>query len=157
MKIAILVLVLIYLLGCGDSSTRLVTSKVVKITTPDGVEIRDGEVSQVLANIESKDRFVSYLQRHNIYYRLDDRFPNEVSWIPESDEHGKEVMRAAFGIPLDQIQKLFSDEKEYDEYVSILNRHEINYHTQSFEEQFLVIWTPESESVSKRIDDEVRK
>lgn len=146
MKPFTLLIMFLLLLGCSDPSTKVVSSETVKVTTPDEVEIRDGEISQVLANEESKDRFVAYLESQNIYYRLDDRFPNEVIWATENDEHREKVTRAAFGIPENQVQKLFHNSEEYNKYIAVLQDLEIEHVAQPFKGQFVVIWTPKNDN-----------
>ncbi|MBW4934981.1 hypothetical protein [Marinobacter sp. F4206] len=99
MKPLIILLLSFFIVGCDSPEPRVIDSEIVKTTTPDGVEIRKGEISEVMTSKKNKDRFVSYLQKNDIYYRLDNRYPNEVSWIPESEEHRQEIFKKAFSGP----------------------------------------------------------
>jgi hypothetical protein len=146
-----------FIYACGEPESSIAHSEIVSITTPDGVEIRSGEISEVMASDEAKNKFLAYLENNDIYYRLDDRYPNEVSWVPESEMHQKEIIRKAFEIPVNQIQKLFKNEENYKKYQSILQEYNIEHIARPYEEYFVVIWTPHSKKIEADVSENFEK
>lgn len=138
--------------GRSEHTAKDLEQDIAFMSTVDGVEISQGEISQVFASKEARSRFVAYLDAKGIYYRLNERYLLEVSWIPSSDEHRRYITREAFGIPQNQLQKTFVDEIEYQKYKSILDNMQIEYFGKAFSDGYVILWTPEDGSEVDRVN-----
>lgn len=138
-------------LGCDTPESKTVVVETI-VTTPDGVIIREGEIAQYFEKPEDKLKFIEYLEKNGLYYRLDDRFANEVNWIPESVEHQKLVFRGAHGIPENQINAVFSSPELAEEFTKVLEVNGIEFVHHDEINSNVVLWYPNSDEEKAYIE-----
>lgn len=107
-------------------------------------------VGQQFASAESADTFTTYLSKHGIDFKVDDKNPMLIWWSPKNDKHMKYVRDQAFDIPVNQQQLLPSNQKEFERAVSLLKELNIKHNAGEAGGHFVVLWFP-SDSKQKEL------
>lgn len=138
----------IFLAGCEREPEIKYLTPIVSDKDKIGIDI---------STPESLAKYTSYLDSRFIPYEIDQEFPLVVWWYPYNSEHQELIMREAFGIPANQIQKIFKTKEEATVLLSVLSKLDVEHATGDSEDGFVILYFPVSEKQKKEIDASLSK
>ncbi|WCN13638.1 hypothetical protein GV054_11815 [Marinomonas mediterranea] len=112
----------------------------------------DFKVGNHLASQDALNTFKSYLDSRHIPYEIMPEEPFVVWWRPYNKEHDELIVREAFGIPPNQVQKIFESKNQADELLDVLTRLSVEHSKGPIDDGYLVLYFPVSDEQRHNIE-----